>query len=342
MKLPNGIVTEKEVILSADWSRNQIDVWVGKKPGKPLKHYVFNDLLEVAKAFPNSILFIESTALSFELDLRAGVIAAFKEYNVNAYHFKPRRTAHYRKKYNVPKGNKEDARCIFMLGTTDPRTVAKFKELTKDELGDRIQNVLVQDRSNKSIMTQNLAQQYIDFFNVPVEYRPFLWDSKAKKPKKAKFKACIGRFVYLALELRNEAAKTGKKGGRRTFEKMVGDFGLGYGRFLRSEFYHWFVKPVAEARFKVAGLKAKDSKNTWYEKLLPKQKEIQHQTLKDARKCLLWLRKETVSKNLPATVEEKTVEKITVSKNPPARRKTAAKRSAVPKPVQGTLFENLA
>jgi len=271
MQLPNKIITNKNVFLGVDWSRNQIDVFDGKNWSK------FSSLMEVAENFPNSVVFLEASAESFELQKRKEVLEAFAKNNVDAYCFPTRWTASYRKENSIhEKTNPTDAKVIREIGITWPKSLCKFKEITNDPLGKKINEFLIYDRyAFDSDNTKKLAEEYIKDYSS--EFVEFLKTGK-------KYRAQVGRFVATALEVR----KAGK--GFREFRRQIGNYAQGYGRMTRSEFYWWWTRTITKTRLKRLGeIVKKNDKKTWWNRMTIKQQQIHRQVLKVADKVLKYI-----------------------------------------------------
>ncbi len=295
----NGLKTNKTVILGVDWSRKVIDVYNGETWD------VVSSLPELAAKYPHSIVILEATAESFELWKRLKALEAFKENDVEVYCFPTHWTAKYRKMHNIAKTGPADAKSIYEIATTWPRTLCRFKERrTDDKLGKEIAAFLIFDRNAcDGEETMKLAEQYLQ--NYPAEFKEFIEAGskskptkatakprKSNKPKKQQFRKQPARFLHVAVELR----KAGE--GYEEFRRQIGNYAQGYGRMTRSEYYHWWVMPITNARIKQAGQKIrkkKEEQESWFNRLTDQQKQIHRQVMKDANKVLKYIWKCTAS-----------------------------------------------
>lgn len=280
MRLPNGIKTNSREIAGVDWSRTEVTI---KVKGQPVR--TFATLAEAAPHYKMFIWAIESTADSFELQLRQPDLDAIAANNIWAFCSNTKYTSQYRIKWGIEKSDESDAGVILRIFTETSLSWARFKQLIEsDPIRDAIFKFSVEDRYLfDGTRSADVSKQYLPAYADIPEFltvvpriniegqksvdgepyqtplREFLFppqkEPKAKKggkPKKGpKAKKQIGRFLTAALETRD----AGK--GFRMFERQMGNNGQGYGSMVRSDFYWWLVRPVLNARIKAAKIEKK-------------------------------------------------------------------------------------
>lgn len=304
--LPNGIALNGKPVCGVDWSRSE--VIISEEEDKPVSK--FKTLADAAPHYKGYVWVLESTADSFELQNRQIDLDAIKEAGIEAYCFKPKFTSCYRIQWgDIAKTDEADSRVIRRIFLTTNITCGRFKQITRDDpLRIAINKAIITDRQYEGEYSVATAKKYIpSFIDTPAHFREFLYDAatiKPKNPQKAVPKKQIGRLL-MAAELVRKDCK-----GYRTFRRQVGNFGQGYGCMLRSEYYHWLVRIVLNARMKKADI----NKTTKESHVDPKTKEnkfvrvwtheelfLKKQVMKDMEAVLKWLWKLT-NENFSASI----------------------------------------
>jgi hypothetical protein len=286
-RLINGLETNDKAY-GVDWSRSKVFVY------DPLTDQsdVFASLEEAAKAKAiegeRITFFIEATAVSFELQLRAAVLSAFEENRVDAYCFQTGLTSNFRIKHNISKDDKNDAKAIYRIATETKFTLHEFKALRdEDPVREEVEDAIIEDRYlTDSETTLAIAKKVLSGQEIPELFVPFIRDSVNKiRPQ-------VGR-ILLAAQLVKQQGR-----GYREFRRIVGNYSNGYGSMLRSEFYWWWVRTVLNARLKKAGVvketksvgtNKKTGEETFVRAWTPKEQEMKKQAMQDATKAAKFL-----------------------------------------------------
>lgn len=293
--LPNGIDTQGRPIIAVDWSRSKVDVYDGKT------NRVCHNLIEVAQEYPNTLIVLESTTESFELQNRQTVLDAFKKNNIKAYCFSPKHTARARMLLGIKKTDATDAAVIFHIFTKTTLTCSVLKQIVekeKDKLRIVSQKALIKDRREDSEESLKMIERYIpNFTEVPVRLHEYLYQpTKSKKPRSRKPKIQVPRYLIVASMVRQAGY------GFRTFRRLIGNYGNGFGCMARSEFYHHHVGSVCDAKVKAAGIqrtfvKGETDAKTGQQKNVPKWTPIEYKLHKEAMKgvsgIVKWLWRQT-------------------------------------------------
>ena len=299
MKLLNEI-TIKGNLLGLDWSRPQVHVYDPRTD----KVTTYKNIEEVASNHPGCSLVLEATAESFELERRNIVLAALAAANIDAYTFKTRITAEFRREHNISeKSDTIDAKVIYRVATETKKSLKRFGPLMeKDKLREDISKWVISDRSqydgknsrfvvekyfgkiaskkhNKKLESKADLSALFEDKNtinssvIPMEFQGFIFGSDNK------YRKSLGRVFHTAEEVR----KVG--GGYRVFRRQIGNYSNGYGCIMRSEVNFWLVRTVANAR--IAALRKAGQ--------LVDEKKIKKEVFKESKKFFDYIWKLTAA-----------------------------------------------
>jgi hypothetical protein len=292
MTLLNSIKTDRNII-GVDWSRSGVDVYDPQTGSKR-----FPSLEAVAESYPGSMLVLEATSESYELQRRSVVLEAFKKYDVSAYCYHTQRTAKFRIENNINKSDASDAKVIYRIATETPLSLHRFESLLEDDvLRDGIEQAVIEDRYLRDgASSALLAKEHLSAINIPSEFQEFIFSGK-------KYRKQVGRILLAAAKVR----KAGR--GYREFRRVLGNYSNGFGSILRSEFYWWWVRTVLNARLKKASIKKtyferadeKTGKNMKIRRWSEQEIELRKQTMKDATKAAQFLWSATRNELNPST-----------------------------------------
>ena len=286
MKLPNGIERGNRPVIGVDWNRTEVQVY-DPRTGTTAQ---FRNLEDVAAAYPGTFLVLESSSESFELQRRALVLAEFAKKDIVAYCYKTQFTAKFRRRHGIDKSDKNDAKVIYRIATETKLSLHVFGPLVErgDGLRKIIASSLIEDRylHNNAVTISTLAELKDP---VPEEFDSILYaEKKLKRSSRArKFRAPIGRFVAVALEVR----KAGR--GYREFRRQLGNYSNGYASMPRSEFYSGLVRHISNAR--LGKIKVADMNEA--------QRGAHRKVMRDVTQAVkwIWLQVRGVGTTVPAS-----------------------------------------
>jgi hypothetical protein len=276
-----------------DWSRSKTLTRIKKGEITSSK-----SLIEAISSLPDGcIIVLESTAESFELQNRQAVLDMIHSKNIEARCFSPRHTSRYRMKWGIPKSDEIDVEVIYRIFTEENLTCSKFKQIIdkeQDKLRIYSQKALIKDRRYEGEESLKMIEKYLpDFSKVPLDLQECIYKpTKAKNPRKRTPRIQVPRYLIIARAVRDAGR------GYRTYRRLIGNYGNGFGSMARSEFNYHHVGSICDARVKNAGIertfkegdidpKTRERKNVphWTEQ----EYKIHKDTLKDTSRVVKWL-----------------------------------------------------